>query len=101
VLGTFGNSGHGVCEGPNFVQVELALYKNIKITKREKAQVRFEVFNVFNRVNFVGVNTSLNPPTFDTGDATTARTITGFEPGGDVGQAGGTRDPRQARSGRS
>jgi hypothetical protein len=101
VLGTFGNSGRGVCDGPNFVQVDLALYKNFQISKRVKAQFRFEVFNVFNRVNFTGVNTSLNPisATFDTGDPTTARTITGFEPAGDFGQAGGTRDPRQAQFG--
>ena len=32
-LGTFGNSGRGVCEGPNFVQVDLALYKNIKFSQ--------------------------------------------------------------------
>jgi hypothetical protein len=101
VLGTFGNSGRGVCDGPNFVQVDLALYKNVKLGKRVKAQVRFEVFNVFNRVNFTGVQSSLNPlsVSLDTGDPTTAKTITGFEPAGDFGQAGGTRDPRQAQFG--
>ena len=35
-LGTFGNSGRGVCEGPNFVQVDLALYKNIKISQKRE-----------------------------------------------------------------
>ena len=100
-LGTFGDSGRGVCDGPNFVQVDLALYKNVKLGKRVKAQIRFEVFNVFNRVNFVGVQSSLNPlsVTFDTGDPTTAKTITGYQPAGDFGQAGGTRDPRQAQFG--
>ncbi len=100
-LGTFGNSGRGICTGPNFVQVDLALYKNIKLTERVKAQVRFEVFNVFNRVNFVGVNTSLNPTsaTLDTGSQKTATQITGFTPSGSFGQATGTRDPRQAQFG--
>jgi hypothetical protein len=100
-LGTFGNSGRGVCEGANFAQVDLALYKNIKFSTRVKAQLRFEVFNVFNRVNFVDVNTSLNPTsvTLDTGRAATATRIIGFEPAGDFGQAGGTRDPRQAQFG--
>jgi hypothetical protein len=100
-LGTFGNSGRGVCEGPNFVQVDLALYKNIKLGKKVKAQLRFEVFNVFNRVNFVSVNDSLNPidATLDTGSQRTATRITGFEPAGDFGQAGGTRDARQAQFG--
>ena len=53
-LGTFGNSGRGICEGPNFAQVDASLYKNIKLSQRVKAQLRFEVFNVFNRVNFMG-----------------------------------------------
>jgi len=100
-LGTFGNSGRGICEGPNFAQVDLALYKNVRITDRVKAQLRFEVFNVFNRVNFVGVNTSLNPisATLDTGDQHTATKIIDYQPAGDFGQATGTRDPRQAQFG--
>jgi len=101
VLGTFGNSGRGICDGPGFFQVDLALYKNVKLSGRVKAQLRFEVFNVFNRVNFVGVNSSLRPitATLDTGSQTTATRITGFQPAGDFGQAGGTRDPRQAQFG--
>ena len=44
-----------------------------------KGQFRFEIFNVFNTTNFVGVNASLSPRdvTFDTGDASTATMITG------------------------
>jgi hypothetical protein len=85
----------------SFAQVDLALYKNIKFSQRVKAQLRFEVFNVFNRVNFVGVNTSLSPTsvTLNTGSAATATTITDFTPSGSFGQAGGTRDPRQAQFG--
>ncbi len=102
-LGTFGNSGRGVCEGPNFAQVDVALYKNIKLSPRVKAQLRFEVFNVFNRVNFVsiGLNSSLNPSsvTLDTGRVATATTITAFTPSGSFGQATATRDPRQAQFG--
>ncbi|HXY40487.1 MAG TPA: carboxypeptidase regulatory-like domain-containing protein [Vicinamibacteria bacterium] len=100
-LGTFGNSGRGICDGPNFVQVDLSLYKNIRITDRVKAQLRFEVFNLFNRANFVGVNNSLNPisATLDTGDQHTATKIIDYQPSGDFGQATGTRDPRQAQFG--
>ena len=100
-LGTFGNSGRGICEGPNFAQVDLALYKNLKLSNRVKAQLRFEVFNVFNRVNFIGVNTSLNSTsaTLDTGKVATASRITAFTPSGSFGQATGTRDPRQAQFG--
>jgi hypothetical protein len=66
-----------------------------------KAQLRFEVFNLFNRVNFTDVNNSLNPidATLDTGNQRTATKITAFTPAGDFGQAGGTRDPRQAQFG--
>ena len=66
-----------------------------------KAQLRFEVFNVFNRVNFVGVNTSLSPisATLDTGSQRTATQIIDFQPSGAFGQATGTRDPRQAQFG--
>jgi hypothetical protein len=100
-LGTFGNSGRGICTGPDYAQVDLALYKNIKITSKVKAQLRFEVFNVFNRVNFWSLNTSLNPTsvTLDTGSQRTATTITGFTPSGEFGQATATRDPRQAQFG--
>jgi len=100
-LGTFGNSGRGVCEGPGFFQVDLALYKNITVTQRVKAQLRFEVFNLTNRANFINVSTSLSPTsvTLDTGRASTATQITGFTPSGSFGQATGTRDPRQAQFG--
>ncbi len=45
--------GRGICEGPRYFQVDLSLYKNINISKRVKAQLRFEVFNIFNHVNFL------------------------------------------------
>jgi hypothetical protein len=100
-LGTFGNSPRGVCHGPSFFQVDLAFYKNFQITDRFKAQVRFEMFNVFNRANFISVNTSLNPTsvTLDTGSASTATRITDFTPSTSFGQATATRDPRQAQFG--
>ncbi len=100
-LGTFGNSGRGICEGPNFAQVDASLYKNIKLSQRLKAQLRFEVFNVFNRVNFTTVSNSLNSTsaTLDTGRAATASTITAFTPSANFGRATVARDPRQAQFG--
>ena len=102
-LGTIGDSGRGVCTGPSVVQVDLSLYKNVKLSNRVKAQLRFEVFNVFNRVNFLntGFNNTFNPTsvTFDTGDPATATKITGYTLPGNFGQATATRDPRQAQFG--
>jgi hypothetical protein len=100
-LGTFGNSPRGVCLGPAFFQVDLAFFKNIRITDKVRAQFRFEVFNFFNRANFVGVNANLSPvtATLDTGDASTATRIVDYTPSGSFGQATATRDPRQAQFG--
>ena len=83
------------------MQVDLAFYKNFRLSERVKAQFRFEVFNAFNRANFVGVNFNLNPvtATLDTGSAATATRITDYTPSGSFGQASGTRDPRQAQFG--
>ncbi len=100
-LGTFGNAPRGVCHGPNFFQTDLAFYKNITISGRFKAQVRFETFNLFNRANFITVTTNMNPAsvTLDTGSAATATRITSFTPSNTFGQASATRDPRQAQFG--
>jgi hypothetical protein len=99
-LGTIGNAGRGICEGPGIFQVDLAVYKNIKLGKRVKAQARFEVFNVFNRTQFLNVNSSMNPTsvTLD-GPLTSAKRITGFELPSTFGQATAARDARQAQFG--
>jgi hypothetical protein len=102
-LGTTGDSGRGVCEGPRYFQVDLSLYKNINISKRVKAQLRFEMFNIFNHVNFLqgSLNSTIAPldATYDTGDPATATRITGFTPQVGFGQASATRDARQAQFG--
>jgi hypothetical protein len=100
-FGTFGNSPRGVCLGPGFFQTDLAFYKTVPLGGHVKGQIRIEIFNVFNRANFTGVSRSLNPidVTYNTGDPSTATSITAFTPSGSFGQATGTRDPRQAQFG--
>ena len=102
-IGTFGNSGRGVCEGPGLFQVDLALYKNIRLGKRAKLQLRAEVFNVFDRVNFMGnsLNNTYNPANvvFDTGAGATASRIVSATPAGNFGQLTAARDPRQMQLG--
>ncbi len=50
--------------GPNFKDVDLSVIKNIPITERFKLQLRADMFNMFNRVNFASgvgaVNTGCN-----------------------------------------
>ncbi|HVS12378.1 MAG TPA: carboxypeptidase regulatory-like domain-containing protein [Thermoanaerobaculia bacterium] len=99
-LGTVGSAERGDCEGPDFFQVDLSLYKNIRITDRVKAQFRFEVFNITNEDNFINTITTMNPTsaTFDA-PVGAATQITGFTLPLNFGQATAARDPRQVQLG--
>jgi hypothetical protein len=100
-LGTIGTAGRGICEGPGILQVDAALYKTIPVGKKVRVQVRFEVFNVFNRTQFLNVDTNFSPRslTLDTPSPASATTITSAVPSVTFGQATGSRDPRQAQLG--
>ena len=102
-LGTIGNEERGACRGPGLLQTDLAFYKTMRASAKLQLQLRFEIFNVFNRTNFLsqGLNTTMNPVTvtYDTGNAGTATKITGYTLPGNFGQATKTRDPRQAQFG--
>src|SRR6266850_7702797 len=50
--GTFGNVARNKYYGPGFGSVDLSVFKNIPIRERLKIQLRAEMFNLFNRVNF-------------------------------------------------
>jgi hypothetical protein len=95
-------SGRGQCEGPDFMQVDLSAYKQIPFGDRFNLQLRFEVFNVFNRTNVVGqdVDRSFGAPVTLDGPRETATTVvdTGA-PQATFGQATSTRDPRQVQLG--
>jgi hypothetical protein len=53
--------------GPNFKDVDLSVFKNILLTERFKLQLRADMFNLFNRINFasgvgaVNAGGALNP----------------------------------------
>jgi hypothetical protein len=71
VAGTFGNLSRNKFYGPGYGAVDLAVFKNTKITERIGTQLRVEMFNLFNHKNFA-------PPsgTFGSGSfLTTADTI--------------------------
>jgi hypothetical protein len=53
--GTNGTLGRNTYEGPGFANLDFSLFKNFKITavnEDSRLQLRFEIFNAFNRVNF-------------------------------------------------
>jgi hypothetical protein len=106
-LGSIGTAGRGDCTGPGFFQVDLAFYKNIPINDKVKLQFRFEIFNLFNTVNFIsngsssgGVNQSLDPSAVTlNAPLASATSITGATIPASFGQATSARDPRQAQFG--
>ena len=50
--GTMGTSGRGAFRGPDLRTLDLSAAKRIPIRGEARAELRFEVFNVFNRANF-------------------------------------------------
>ncbi len=95
-------SGRGQCEGPDFFQVDLSAYKQFSFGDRFNLQLRFEVFNVFNKTNVVAQSVDrsfapgvmLNAPR---GSATSV--IDTGAPQATFGQASAVRDPRQVQLG--
>jgi hypothetical protein len=101
--GENGTSGLHICDGPSIFTVDLALYKNIRLGSRVVLQLRGEVFNAFDRVNFVG--DSINRQyvgenvVFDTGDPSTATEIVSATPPGNFGQFTAARPARAVQLG--
>ena len=52
----FGNMGRNLLVGPGFENLDVALYKDTRITERLKAQFRADTFNIFNHPNFAQPN---------------------------------------------
>src|SRR5207245_2702862 len=51
-LGTWGNVGRGVLDGPGLAEIDLSVFKTIPITESTKLLFRAEGFNIANRPNF-------------------------------------------------
>jgi len=51
-VGTLGNAGAELGRGPNFINLDLGLVKDTKITETIRAQFRAEFFNILNHANF-------------------------------------------------
>jgi Carboxypeptidase regulatory-like domain/TonB dependent receptor len=63
-LGTEGNERWGRFRNPGFAETDASLSKETNITERLHVQLRFEFFNIFNRVNLNGVNANLSSANF-------------------------------------
>jgi hypothetical protein len=61
-VGTDGNSGRNIIEGPGSRNVDLGLFRDIRLGGRFVLQLRGEATNVFNTVNLSNPGTALNAP---------------------------------------
>ena len=79
---TFGNAPRNVLRGPKFVNTDLSLMKNFMIGGGTTFQLRIEMFNVFNTVNWGAPNASFGSTGF--GRITSAGTMRQVQLGGKV-----------------
>ena len=56
---TFGNAGNRILEGPGYFNVDLGVHRNFRITERVRMSFRWEMFNAFNRANFLVPNAAI------------------------------------------
>ncbi|WP_213805090.1 TonB-dependent receptor [Granulicella sp. dw_53] len=69
-----GNSPRGTLVGPGFNTTDASLFKIFRVTENQKAEFRFEVFNVFNEAHFAQPNLTFTADT--TGGANFGRAST-------------------------
>jgi len=67
---TYGNSGRNILMAPGFASTDLSIAKAFSLTEKSKIELRWDIFNVFNRTNLGGPNSAV--------DTSTAGQITGI-----------------------
>jgi hypothetical protein len=72
--------------GPGFWTSNMSLYKKFQVTERVGAQLRFDVFNVFNHVNWATPNSNIDSSDF--GKVTSTAIFAGDLPAQRSGQVG-------------
>jgi hypothetical protein len=77
--GTYGNVARNSYAGPPIYQVDFSVFKNTRITERFNTQLRFEIFNLFNTVNFAPPSTSASGSSL--GQITSTRDVYNGAPG--------------------
>ena len=63
-IGTFGSSGKNMVRGPNYFNTDLALLKVTTVANSVSLQLRAELFNIFNTVNFNAPNSNVSSAQF-------------------------------------
>jgi hypothetical protein len=77
IKNTFGNVGKRSLRFPGFYGWDMGLSKTFAVTERFKLQLRGEYFNIFNHVNFLGDEGTVNNfSTVSNGNFATLRTAT-------------------------
>ena len=61
--GTFGNLERNALYGPGFDSVDLSVFKTTKLSGGASVQLRCEIFNVFNTINWANPGASLSSST--------------------------------------
>jgi len=61
---SYGNAGRNLLSGPGIVNLDLAIYKDFRLTDRARVQFRAEAFNATNTPHFGVPNASVGDPTF-------------------------------------
>jgi hypothetical protein len=79
-LFTFGNAGRNILRGPKFQSTDLSFMKNIILRGDTRLQIRVEMFNVFNNVNYGNPNASIDSTAF--GRITSAGSMRQLQLGG-------------------
>jgi hypothetical protein len=103
-VGKFGTLGRGAVVGPGYASVDFSVNKNWRVRERYGVQFRAEMFNLLNRVNFVGnapanaLNTGLSMQGNAVDDKGKPNPNFG-KPAGGFGVFAGTRGPREIQFG--
>jgi len=77
---TFGNADRNILRGPKFSSTDLSFMKTVPVGTSVRFQVRVEIFNIFNQVNYGNPNASFGSAAF--GSITSAGSMRQMQLGG-------------------
>jgi hypothetical protein len=75
--GTYGDASRNSIEGPGVVSVNSSLSRTLQLGSTRSFEARVQANNVFNTIQYSGINTTLNSPTFgQVSSVASTRTLT-------------------------